>query len=379
MADQCLPIDGSLGSVITGSIVWTCASLLIVKKVFHESPDRRWRDLVLDTSKQAIGGAWAGLISPPAVGCDAYLGGLLAETTVGTLVTYLCLVAFARLFERGIDNSKALRTGEYGNGSRHFVPGIYLSQVILWVASITAMKWAVPLFTPPFVAFGSIILEVFWWSGFLELSITALFAPCAMFGLQVWITDDFLKKAGKIGIFWHSARQALPRSIIDHCEKLFLNEEEDAAEDEEAAKVRAGPVAVVATTADAGADRPQRSAYDSYAPPLPAPPLPPPSDSGAGVGPLLPELPGTPRGAGRPPAGSPGGPWGSASPTFTAADSALAESSDQLREMKEALHQRELYLKGLQRQLEEVINSERTPRPSPEPSPVKHGAASGPE
>mmetsp|Transcript_121115 Transcript_121115/g.387832 ORF Transcript_121115/g.387832 Transcript_121115/m.387832 type:complete len:179 (+) Transcript_121115:112-648(+) len=173
------------------------------------------------------------------------------------------------------------------------------------------------------------------------------------------------------------------RAIVDPkvCHQRVLEDPKvcTCSFDEKAAKVRAGPEAVVATTADAGADRPERSAYDSYAPPLPAPPLPPPIDSGGGVGPLLPDLPGTPRGAGGPPAGSPGGPWGAASPTFTAADSALAESSDQLREMKEALRQRELYLKGLQRQLEEVINSERTPRPSPEPSPAKHGAAAGPE
>lgn len=196
----CLPIPGATGWLVNFALLWTCAATLLMKKACCETADRTWRAFVLDSSKQLVGAIWASMLAASTADCSLYFATTIVESTAGVMVEYLFLLCFLRVFREATGNVHAFTSGDYFNDSGKFVKRNYVMQLVLWLFCVTLMKsvtapMAKSYVTPPHDVAGS-ILEVFGWSGYLEMLVVVMITPCAFRAMQAWLTDDFLKLGG---------------------------------------------------------------------------------------------------------------------------------------------------------------------------------------
>lgn len=195
--DYC-PLSGAIGWVVRFSVVWTCASVLCLKKINFE-PDRPWRDFLLDCSKQALGAFWAWALMVPTPSCGDYWLSTVVETTLGLLVEYLALVFLTRKFAEVFADAQVFATGVYADQAGRFIPGNYALQLIIWLGCCTCMAGlagVTALVYQP-LAEQRVLRTVSLGVQQVEMLVTVLVTPCLLHGLQVWITDDFLKEGGE--------------------------------------------------------------------------------------------------------------------------------------------------------------------------------------
>jgi len=207
--NYCPDLTGSVGWAVRTSLTWTCVSVLLVKKITYE-PERRWTEFVLDASKQALGAYWAWALSTQATSCGDYWTSTIVETTLGVFVEYLALVFFTRLFSKASGNPAAFATGEYYDTKERLVPRNFFLQLVLWLLCVTCMKCVtIPVTMSYRQKAEEAVLKAVSWNQHVEVLIVMLLTPCFMHGLQVWITDDFLKKEGSPGLLSEMMRKAL--------------------------------------------------------------------------------------------------------------------------------------------------------------------------
>mmetsp|Transcript_99861 Transcript_99861/g.286884 ORF Transcript_99861/g.286884 Transcript_99861/m.286884 type:complete len:510 (-) Transcript_99861:279-1808(-) len=201
MVDYCAPLPGSLGWAVNLTVLWTCASVLIAKKLWYEADDRLWRDFILDGSRQFIGAMWALLLSAPMRSCGGMWTTTLLETTLGVFVEYLALVFLSRLFRQASGNVRAFATGEYCDSCGKFSRRIYTMQLVLWLMCVTIMRFAVWSVASSYdVGSEDTAVQAVSWNPRVERVLVLLITPCLMRGFQVWLTDDFIKKGGAPGL-----------------------------------------------------------------------------------------------------------------------------------------------------------------------------------
>eukprot|EP00444_Apocalathium_aciculiferum_P003913 CAMPEP_0183400246 /NCGR_PEP_ID=MMETSP0370-20130417/12472_1 /TAXON_ID=268820 /ORGANISM="Peridinium aciculiferum, Strain PAER-2" /LENGTH=364 /DNA_ID=CAMNT_0025581527 /DNA_START=93 /DNA_END=1185 /DNA_ORIENTATION=- len=200
----CLPVEGGIGWLVDLALLWTCVSVLVVKKVSYETSDRTWKEFSLDSSKQFLGFVCSCLFTDRATGCSTYFAGTIIETTLGVLVEYLLLGFFSRVFREATGNVRALTTGEYYDAAGKFEWRNYVMQLVLWLFCVTLMKMAMMPVTTSYTSdqhdVAGKLLQVIAWSPHLEMVVVVLITPCAMQALQLWLTDDFIKKKGTPGL-----------------------------------------------------------------------------------------------------------------------------------------------------------------------------------
>lgn len=223
MDGVCFPLPTVVNVAIKGSLIWTCAASLLMKKWYHDGPDRSYRDLALDGSKQLVGCTLVAVFSRRIVTCDSYWASVVAETTVELPIKYLLLVVLTHLFQTGSEYSGSFRTGEYRDKNGKWIRGSYTTQLIIWLACVTGANFLRPLLSPPLLSIGSLFLKFFSWSKDLEILVVTLFSPCFLYALQVWVSDDFLKKETKErpGIAWRLLQRYLPGSCLSFLDKLL--------------------------------------------------------------------------------------------------------------------------------------------------------------
>lgn len=219
----CMPLPGEVGWMVRGAVVWTCFATLVVKKWCGETTkERTWQTWALDASKQLIGGGWVTLMGAGSIDCDDYVARVLAETTIGLPIKFMLLVLLTRLFERGSDSQGLLQTGVYTDNHGNRISGSFAMQLTIWLAVVTGYFCVAPIVMPPFGAIASPFLLLFEWSPRVLIVVVTVLIPCAMYSLQVWVSDDFLKKAGGTpGFAWQLVSAYLPQSCVDLAEKLF--------------------------------------------------------------------------------------------------------------------------------------------------------------
>lgn len=197
-SETCDQVPYPLGPAIQLSIFWTCASILLVKQVSHETKDRRWRDFACDSSKQLLGAAVLQLLSGPPKSCGAYWASTILDSTLGVLLEYLLLGILVQIFHQGSGGAKGFQTGNYENKQGRFTLSIYLVQLLMWVIVVAVTKVFVALLQSSYQADWAAeeVLQIFGGVARINVLVVGLVTPCVMHALQVWITDDFLKKDG---------------------------------------------------------------------------------------------------------------------------------------------------------------------------------------
>jgi len=230
MAENCGPLPFVAECAVRGSLAWTCLAVLIIKKKYYDEEDRCWKDFRLDCAKQLIGAMWMWLLTSKGVlPCNWHLGSIVAETTIGVPLKYIMLVVLTRLFERGSEaGSKSFRSGEYRDADGNLVRESYIMQVFLWLAAVTGLSCTMPILAPPFVVLCRIILTFFAFSTNLEILMATLFIPSGFYALQVWVTDDILRKTAYDyeSEAWKCIEKAFPPAFVAFIDRVFSDDEE---------------------------------------------------------------------------------------------------------------------------------------------------------
>jgi hypothetical protein len=125
----------------------------------------------------------------------------MVDTTLGVFLEYLLLKGFTALLERQLgEGAMHFRSGDYHESHGHELRKVYAKQLGLWLCCVLGMKVIVNLL---FVVLGnalfSVASTVLWlvsWNSELKLVTVMILTPSIMNALQVWLTDNFIKKGG---------------------------------------------------------------------------------------------------------------------------------------------------------------------------------------
>merc|ERR1712194_577979 len=184
-------------------------------KKYKEGAGRTWFEFGLDSSKQLLGAGWihvsnmlcaiifAGRLTGKdgaiVDACAWYAANIIVDTTVGVFVEWVFLLVVMKLVLACSCASIArmLESGSYYNENNEFELGRYVSQLVVWLGIVTAMKVCVVTFMRgcPVVVFAiSSSLKPVEENPQVKLFVVMIIVPLMMNTFQLLVTDNFIKK-----------------------------------------------------------------------------------------------------------------------------------------------------------------------------------------
>eukprot|EP00921_Rhytidocystis_pertsovi_P020127 GHVQ01031927.1.p1 GENE.GHVQ01031927.1~~GHVQ01031927.1.p1 ORF type:complete len:250 (+),score=28.53 GHVQ01031927.1:173-922(+) len=183
-----------------GALALLCFSTLILKR-YRELPRRPWTVFILDSSKQLTGAFtihllnlfFARVLSDAHTGdpCNWYWINIMVDCSLGVLFLYLYLRQVKRLFKLEGDTE----FGFYGDPPLF---SCWLKQILLWQGIVCAMKLTMVIFMfiaqAPLQLLAHFALVMFNDYPELKLMMVMIGTPFVMNTIQLWVTDNFIKK-----------------------------------------------------------------------------------------------------------------------------------------------------------------------------------------
>mmetsp|Transcript_42715 Transcript_42715/g.91615 ORF Transcript_42715/g.91615 Transcript_42715/m.91615 type:complete len:568 (-) Transcript_42715:189-1892(-) len=212
---ECFPIEGSDGWTADLALLCCCASTLLLKQLFYETPDRTWTSFLLDTSKQAAGAAVVLVLFRNATECYLYLAGTLVESTFGVFMEYVLLNLLTSAVRATSGQDKIFSIGDYEDERGNISQMGYLAQLGIWLLCVTVTRAALTPVVPSSLAqqqgaetsVPRVFVE-------LEQIIVVFVVPCIMRSFQVWVVDDFLKHSGSPAMLRVLKQRALAQAAV---------------------------------------------------------------------------------------------------------------------------------------------------------------------
>jgi len=209
---HCSVLPGLFGVAVQVLLFAVSCAVLVLKKKREEldlrGEARSWPTFLLDSSKQLVGAGWvhvanmfmAMLFNEHFEGdaCEWYWVNIMLDTTLGVGIEYVLLQMITEALERATGHHGKFRTGEYRDADGRFLPSRYAVQMAVWLVCVTGMKLAMSLLMlllhPKLQPIAHHTVGQFGDKARLELVVVMVFTPCCMNALQLWLTDNFIKK-----------------------------------------------------------------------------------------------------------------------------------------------------------------------------------------
>jgi hypothetical protein len=219
--EGCTVLGGPFALVMQGVLFSITVGVLVFKKYREDlasakqgAERRSWYEFGLDGSKQFMGAGWihvanllcAILFQERLKGvdeCTWYAANIIVDDTLGVFVEYLLLMGVKKVLEMSTWESvkKLLDSGSYyeeRDGKKVFKPWNYVSQLVVWLLIVTAMKLSMVAFMTslPVLEYAfNTMLSPFQSDPRRKLFVVMIVVPVLMNSLQFWVTDNFIKKA----------------------------------------------------------------------------------------------------------------------------------------------------------------------------------------
>lgn len=209
---ECGLIPGGFGILVQFLLGCLCIAVLIYKKHLETSKgvSRSWREFLLDSSKQLLGAgmihilnllfaAWFGGMSGVDA-CNWYWVNIVIDCTLGVGVEYVLLrvyIAYLLPLCFAGGDLEDFQTGDYGDP---YSPNVkrYVKQLCLWCSVVASMKIIMVIlmaaFAFVFAPLSAWILSPLEDAPKAKLVVVMIVTPGGMNALQLWITDNFLRK-----------------------------------------------------------------------------------------------------------------------------------------------------------------------------------------
>jgi hypothetical protein len=228
---ECRVLAGDTGKMVQVMLLLCCMTSLVCK-YYKNHGGRTMGEFALDSSKQLLGAAWIHLMNLMCAEgleakfqgagdeCEWYWINIVIDCTLGVAVEYILLQVLMNLLQTmAPEQVNDFRTGEYRgyDGGVNLVK--YQKQLWMWLLIVTMMKACMlvlmALGHDTFLATAQGVLSPFSSSATSKLMMVMVVTPFFMNSLQLWITDNFIKKQGS-----HDADNIemddTMRIVIDH-------------------------------------------------------------------------------------------------------------------------------------------------------------------
>lgn len=188
-----------------------CLSALLLKR-FLEKPRRPWSIWFLDTVKQCLGQFsqhFANLLIADKLGqgsgleCEWYLNNLMADCTIGVLISYFYLTILLIILS---GTKLDFKTGDYGQGEVceedsviNWKINLFMYQIMWWVLIVLLAKFStlgiIFCFYHVVENAGKLILLPFKHDPKIKLIFVMIIFPTIFNIIQFWFTDNFIKNS----------------------------------------------------------------------------------------------------------------------------------------------------------------------------------------
>lgn len=209
-------LPGIAGMAVQGLLAVCCLGVFYLKRKKEQhkcgTGARTKEEFCLDASKQLAGAGWihimnlgfASVLNGIMAGgdqCVWYWINILVDTTLGTGVVYFLLKVAMAFIKRKLSTEAAadFKPGEYRDQDGIIDMHKYAKQLAVWLLVISSMKIMMVIFmfifSGPLLAFAGIFLAPFLTQPWLKLLVVMILFPLMMDAFQIWMIDNFIKKA----------------------------------------------------------------------------------------------------------------------------------------------------------------------------------------